>query len=148
MTVKNERAHLQAWFQSIQKQTVQPDEIVIVDGGSTDGTLELLEEHTKQMTGLRVYKKAGNISTGRNEAIRQAKGEILVVTDAGCTHDPSWIEKLIAPLKQGTIFFTTTAFGPWFDRDDSLLIYAIAASTTPAPRSLRRIGFRRAECGF
>ncbi|MCL6547733.1 MAG: glycosyltransferase family 2 protein [Alicyclobacillus sp.] len=43
MTVLNEAGALPALLDSIEAQTLQPDEVIIVDGGSHDGTRELLE---------------------------------------------------------------------------------------------------------
>ncbi len=129
ITVKNERTVLPPWLESIKRQTLQPDEIVVVDGGSTDGTFEWLES-VKSAT-FTVLQKKGNIAVGRNVAIQTAKGEIIVATDAGCLYEPEWLQKITDPLTIEGAEFCTTAFKPWLEVGDSLLLYLLAAATTP-----------------
>ncbi|MCA9997774.1 MAG: glycosyltransferase, partial [Anaerolineales bacterium] len=68
-TIKNEGEAIRPLLDSLIQQTCFPDEVVICDGGSTDDTLEFLEEY-KQWLPLRVIVVPGsNISQGRNRAI-------------------------------------------------------------------------------
>lgn len=47
-TVFNETGNIVRWWDCIMRQAVKPDEIVVVDGGSTDGTWEKLHELARQ----------------------------------------------------------------------------------------------------
>jgi hypothetical protein len=59
------------------EQTRQADEIVIVDGGSNDNTVDILHRYEDRLP-IQVIVQAGcNISEGRNTAIATAKGDIL-----------------------------------------------------------------------
>ena len=74
-TVRNERSSLDGFLSAIFRQTRQPDEIVIADGGSTDGTLEHLERIAAADTRFTVLSAPGStISRGRNIAIERARG--------------------------------------------------------------------------
>ena len=138
ITVLNEKNNLADWLDGILSQTVLPEEIIIVDGGSKDGTWEMLLEKNKSNSLIKVRQYPGNISVGRNFAISQAKGEIIVATDAGCTYDIGWFKKIIEPILSGKSSFAATGFGPWFKPDDGLLPRLIAAATIPAPAEFRR----------
>jgi glycosyltransferase involved in cell wall biosynthesis len=88
---------------SIAAQTRSPDEIVVVDGGSTDATLEILRANAQQLP-LKIFSLPGsNISQGRNAAIRAATGDIICATDAGVRLDPCWLEELCKPLEASAV---------------------------------------------
>ncbi len=100
-TVYNEAESIRSLMDSLLKQTRQPDEVVICDGGSSDGTVATLREYSGRVAGLRILIAAGaNISQGRNQAIAEASGPIVATTDAGVRLDPRWLERLIAPIEQ------------------------------------------------
>ena len=100
-SVKNEAGNIAKWMDCVQKQTRLPNEIVIVDGGSTDGTDQMLENWSNHCpVPLKVIKAPGtNIARGRNIAIQEARYSIIAVTDFGCEPKPDWLEMLIQPFK-------------------------------------------------
>jgi glycosyltransferase involved in cell wall biosynthesis len=117
--VLNERQTLERLLQSLEAQTRPPDEIVIADGGSTDGTLDLLR--TWAMSGklpLRFLKVPGaNISEGRNAAIAAATGDLIASTDAGVRLENDWLERLTAPFEAGEQRRFLAVVSGWFVAD-------------------------------
>ncbi len=109
-TVLNEAEEIAGLLESLRIQMLQPDEIVIVDGGSTDGTLEYLLAAQEELPALRAIRdescslkySAGPIARGRNVAIAAASAEWIACADGGCTYDDDWLELLIAPLHKQT----------------------------------------------
>jgi glycosyltransferase involved in cell wall biosynthesis len=101
-TVKNEAAAIRPLLDSLVSQTRRPDEVVIVDGGSTDGTVEALQEYAqKKDLPLRVLEAPGsNISGGRNVAIQAGTGDIIASTDAGVRFERDWLENLVQPFQE------------------------------------------------
>ncbi len=102
VTVRNESETIDRLIESLIAQTRQPDEVVIVDGGSTDDTWARLQQWEQSARlPLRIISAPGsNISAGRNIAIAAASGPIIASTDAGVRLDPRWLEHLVAPLAQ------------------------------------------------
>jgi glycosyltransferase involved in cell wall biosynthesis len=100
-TVRNEEDSIERLIDSLLKQSLSPQEIVIVDGGSTDKTWQILQKLAKKISKLIIIQSNGaNISKGRNLAIEKAKGEIIAVTDAGCKIDRDWLKNLIIPIQK------------------------------------------------
>jgi len=97
-TVLNEAASVERLLHSLASQTRPPDEVVIVDGGSTDGTLALLTTFAAQLPLKLQEARGANISRGRNLAAARATGDVIAATDAGVRLEPDWLEQLIAPL--------------------------------------------------
>jgi len=99
-TLFNEADSIAAWLDSIFAQTRPPDEIVLCDAGSSDGTIERIEESAAKDPRIRLIVEPGaNVPEGRNAAIAAAAGPVIAVTDAGTILEPEWLERLIAPLE-------------------------------------------------
>ncbi|NEQ58139.1 MAG: glycosyltransferase [Moorea sp. SIO4A1] len=108
------------FFQQMEKQTRYPKEIVIVDGGSSDGSWELMQTYAEQGTiPLRCYQDVGcNVARGRNLAIQYAKHDLIISTDIGCEWDPEWLQELVAPLEADSS--VDYVVGSWSVKPDSV----------------------------
>jgi glycosyltransferase involved in cell wall biosynthesis len=100
LTVLNEGPGMAELLDALLGQSAMPDEIVVVDGGSTDNTLKLLTEYSLRDRRLKFHVEPGvNIARGRNIAISLAEGDVIAVTDGGCRPERDWLAGLIAPLR-------------------------------------------------
>ena len=98
-TLFNEADNVSRWWDCLMRQTVWPDEIVIVDGGSTDGTWEKLSELARQApVPVKLEQRRCNIAEGRNRAIQLTDAEIIAATDAGSFPEPEWFHEIARPL--------------------------------------------------
>jgi glycosyltransferase involved in cell wall biosynthesis len=98
-TVRNERENVDRLLHSLAEQTRRPDEVIICDGGSTDGTPDRIRALSLRLAGrlpaVKVLEAPGaNISRGRNLAIAASTGAVIAVTDAGVRLSPRWLEEL------------------------------------------------------
>ena len=100
-TVRDERRSVEALVVSVLGQHDPPDEFVIVDAGSTDGTFEVLEARARTDPRLRVLQRPGNRSVGRNAAIAAAAHDVVACIDGGCVAEPGWLARLTAPFADG-----------------------------------------------
>jgi glycosyltransferase involved in cell wall biosynthesis len=100
-TVRDEADNIAALLDSMLAQRRPPDEIVINDCNSRDATPEIVRRYAAQHPQIRLVAGGHNISSGRNNAIAHARGDLIASTDAGLELDPGWLEHLIAPLEAG-----------------------------------------------
>ncbi|MER7402952.1 glycosyltransferase [Streptomyces sp. NPDC000070] len=77
--------------------TVEGDEIVVIDDGSTDDTAERAGVWAAKDPRIRVLSHPHRgLSGARNAAIRAARNPLIACTDAGCEAAPDWLERLRA----------------------------------------------------
>lgn len=154
-TVLNEGDNIHHVMNSLQSQTRQPDEIVIVDGGSTDNTVTIMQGYTDQLP-LRLFVEDGcNISQGRNRAIGEAQGDIIAVTDAGVKLTDTWLEMITQPMLDNPDVDVVAGF---FQADPHTLFeVAIGVTTLPIVSEIdpitflpssRSVAFRKASADF
>jgi glycosyltransferase involved in cell wall biosynthesis len=99
-TLLNEAGSVHQFLDSLLAQTRPPDEVVLCDGGSTDGTVDIIQEYIVRGYPIRFITAAGaNVPKGRNIAIATASYDLIAVTDAGCILDERWLEHIIQPLE-------------------------------------------------
>jgi len=127
VTVRDDRPGFAELLDAIAEQVEMPDEIVVVDGGSTDGTLDELTVRTAKLPPVRVFHAPGsNIGAGRNVAVREARHDWIVCTDAGCRPVPGWL----SAFKRASAVADIAA-GTWVVDAETALDRAVACAHYP-----------------
>lgn len=109
VTELNEIEDIGRVVSSLLAQEPPAAEVIVVDGGSADGTWEWLEAAAARDARLKAIRdetcslkfSAGPVSRGRNVAIEAAKSAIIACADAGCTYASDWLGNLTAPIVAG-----------------------------------------------
>lgn len=135
--VRNEALSLGALVDSIRRQTRHPDEIIFVDGGSTDRTPELAREMLADDTRFRVVE-AGDATPGRgrNVGVSLARYPWIAFTDAGIKLDPAWLARLAEAVEGDTA--TEVVYGN-YEPSIRTFFERCAAIAYVAPRKKTRL---------
>jgi GT2 family glycosyltransferase len=100
ITLLNEENTILPLLESIRSQVILPTETIIVDGGSTDSTVALIEEFAAQHPelGLRLLVRAGTIGDGRNYGVKEARTQNILSTDGGCVLGKGFVKSALRHL--------------------------------------------------
>lgn len=96
----NAAAYIVEALESVLESTYRPIEVVVVDDGSTDDSLEEAKAYAKGHKEIRVMTQANaGVSAARNHAIREAKGEYILPLDADDKIGRTYIEHAVEAMK-------------------------------------------------
>jgi glycosyltransferase involved in cell wall biosynthesis len=90
----NESAHLPDLLDALKAQTHPPDEIIVADAGSQDGTVELASERGALVV------PGGMPGPGRNAGARVAQGDVFLFLDADVLPHPDFIECALSEFER------------------------------------------------
>lgn len=94
----NEDQHLGRLLEAIQRQTLPTAEVILVDSGSTDGTLDLARKYKARI--LHIKPKDFTFGRSLNMGIAAARGEVIVLASAHVwPMGADWLERLVAPFE-------------------------------------------------
>jgi glycosyltransferase involved in cell wall biosynthesis len=99
----NEKAYIGTCLESILgNQTMMPHtEVIVVDGGSSDGTIEIVKEYCLKYANVRLFDNPKRIAPcAQNIGINNAQGEYLFLIDAHAAICNTYIEKCISYLQK------------------------------------------------
>jgi len=99
LNLLNEERHIRDLLDSLVVQE-PPFEIVVVDAGSWDGTVEVVRRFVEEYPTVTLYHKPGSRGESTNYGISQAKGDAIATIGGDCIANPFWLRELRATLNE------------------------------------------------
>ncbi len=97
--VKNAARTIEQCLEALFDQSLKPQEVIIVDGHSTDGTVERAKKYPVKV----FYQDYGAAGAARQIGLEHAEGEFVAFTDGDCIPGRDWLRHLHAGLGEGII---------------------------------------------
>ena len=127
-------------------------EVVVVDDGSTDDTVDVVQRVCREAPAVRLLRHPANC--GKGTAVRNgmlnARGEYLLFTDADLSAPIADAERLLEPLKNGyDVTLGSRAMRPeWISLRQSRFRETAGKLFNVCIRRIARLDFRDTQCGF
>lgn len=96
----NEEKGIEKTINSCLNQSKRPSEIIVVNDGSTDKTLEILKSFGKQIKVINLKKNTGNKSKAQEIGLKYVYTDIFITTDADTELDKKFIEAILKKFKE------------------------------------------------
>lgn len=98
LLTRNNLEYTKLCLESIRKYTPEPHEIIVVDNGSTDGTVEYLQEQPD----VKLIENGYNLgfALGNNRGLREAKGEYIVFLNNDVVVTEGWLTRLLVCARE------------------------------------------------
>lgn len=101
----NDRDGLQKTIDSVVSQTFKDFEWIVIDGGSTDGSKEIIEQYTNHFS-YWVSEPDKGIYNAMNKGIKAAKGDYVQFLNSGdCLKNTTTLDEVFSDFKDGDIIY-------------------------------------------
>lgn len=97
--VRNAADKIERCLEAVFSQSLKPHEVVVIDGRSTDGTVERVKKFPVRL----FFQDYGACGAARQIGLENTEGEYLAFTDADCIPSPDWLRHLVTELKEGIV---------------------------------------------
>ena len=97
--VYNAEDNIEPLLDALLGQTRAPDEIILIDDGSSDSSRAKIEAYLPKYSKIKYFFQSNQGCAGaRNSGWRKASGEVCVFTDDDCLPEPNWLEEMLKPF--------------------------------------------------
>ena len=97
--VKNAESQIEKCLSAVVNQSILPKEIILVDGYSTDKTVDIAKKYSVKI----IYEDFGTVGGAREIGVENASNAYIAFTDADCIPDVDWLKNLLEEFGDNVI---------------------------------------------
>jgi glycosyltransferase involved in cell wall biosynthesis len=132
--VRNEEHSIRALLNALLTQTRVPDEVVITDGGSSDQTVNIVNDYSRGDSRIRLVREREALpGRGRNVGVANATGDLIAFVDAGITPEKDWLMMLADKVEEEPSL--DVVYGNWRPVTDTFFKECSAIAYVPPPQN-------------
>lgn len=135
--VKNGKEYIEQCLRSVMNQTLKEIEIIVVDGGSTDGTTEIIDTLRNEDARIKVLHKEGSVGAQFNAALTLAAGKYIAVCEGDDYILPDKYEKQYQIASQNGLDVLRACYYNFFMYQGKEYRYKVGVA--PAPKYYNRL---------
>ena len=126
--VYNAASTLERCVRALMSQTYHNIEIILINDGSRDNSLELCQSFAEEDDRIRVIDKPnGGVSSARNAGLDAATGQFIMFCDSDDWAEPQWCEELLSHYEEGCLIMC----GHYLEGNQPYLPHEIRAEAGP-----------------
>lgn len=103
LNVYNEEGNIAECLDSLVDQTLEDFELVVVDDGSTDDTMEVVEGYSDVFNLKKVFSSHVGLKKARRKGVESSSGSVVVVVDADEILEPDFLEEIVSPFSNESV---------------------------------------------
>ena len=106
----NEEKNIGRCLSALEEQTIPREdfEVIVVDGQSTDGTVEIARRYADRV----IQQESKGVGGARNDGVKIARGDVIVTTDADCVPYREWLEIILGHFEDENVIAVTGFLDP------------------------------------
>jgi len=103
----NEEDYIEKNITSLLSQSYPVEEIIVIDDGSGDKTVEIVKKIIKNNSKIKLIQQDHRgAATAWNNGVSKSNGDVIMIAGADFIYGKDYIKNLIGPINEGETFFT------------------------------------------
>lgn len=134
MATYNGMKYIEKQLDSIRLQYIMPDEVIICDDASSDGTADFVKEYIEKYSlfGWQLFVNEENLGFKKNflKALSKTQGEYIFLSDQDDIWQKEKIEKVLAVMEKNSDILSLCSSFDYIDENDELLNFKSKENTS------------------
>lgn len=130
--VLNDAAHIERCVRSVMSQTLKELEILLIDGGSTDKTLEMLEKFAEEDSRIKLIHSDTGVGKQFNTGLKLASGKYIGICESDDYILPDMYERQYEIAEQYQLDVLRADYVRFLEKGDKTYLFPLSVAAQPS----------------